>query len=149
MKTFLLEKQSILPRDVLFKLSTDVANFEKVLPKYFKSLKIINETPTEKLVLENISFLRKTLEVKTKHDIIHPNIHEIRILTGPLRGTSFYEDYEPSSIGTSIRIKVNVKLNGILKFIPFLNNILFRKMNSVMDEFIIASENYAKIHSLH
>ena len=114
------------------------------MPTYFKSLNVVKDDPTEKIVLEKISFLGQTISVKTKHVILPPNIHEVFILSGPLRETSFIENYEISPNGTDILISVNLQINGLLKLIPFLNKLLARKMSSVMNEFIDCAENYSK-----
>ena len=144
MKSFNLHRHSSLNRDVVFKISTNVANFHNIMPTYFKSLNVVKDDPTEKIVLEKISFLGQTISVKTKHVILPPNIHEVFILSGPLRETSFIENYEISPNGTDILISVNLQINGLLKLIPFLNKLLARKMSSVMNEFIDRAENYSK-----
>lgn len=144
MSKFNLVKKSNLHRDLIFKISTDVENFHKVMPEYFKSLKIIQNSSNEKIVLESIDFLGRKIEIKTKHVIIQPNLHEVFILTGPAKGTSFIEKYESNPTGTDISISVDLKLNGFLKLIPFLKLFLFKKMNSVMSEFIVCAESYSK-----
>ncbi len=144
MSKFNLVKKSNLHRDLIFKISTDVENFHKVMPEYFKSLKIIENTSNEKIVLESIDFLGRKIEIKTKHVIIPPNLHEVFILNGPAKGTSFIEKYESNPTGTDISISVDLKLNGFLKLIPFLKLLLFKKMNSVMSEFIVCAESYSK-----
>ena len=144
MSKFNLVKKSNLHRDLIFKISTDVENFHNVKPEYFKSLKIIQNSSNEKIVLESIDFLGRKIEIKTKHVIIPPNLHEVFILTGPAKGTSFIEKYESSPTGTDISISVDLKLNGFLKLIPFLKLLLFKKMNSVMSEFIVCAESYSK-----
>ena len=144
MSKFNLVKKSSLHRDLIFKISTDVENFHKVMPEYFKSLKIIENTSNEKIVLESIDFLGRKIEIKTKHVIIPPNLHEVFILNGPAKGTSFIEKYESNPTGTDISISVDLKLNGFLKLIPFLKLLLFKKMNSVMSEFIVCAESYSK-----
>ena len=90
------------------------------MPKYFKSLKIISNSLTEKIVLESNDFLGMKIKIKTKHIILKPNVHKVFILTGPAKGTSFIETYSPSSTGTDISILIHLKLNGFLKLIPFL-----------------------------
>lgn len=144
MKSFNLHRHSSLNRDVVFKISTNVANFNNIMPEYFKSLIVVKDNHREKIVLEKISFLGQTINVKTKHVILPPNTHEVFILSGPLRGTSFIENYEISSNGTDIVISVNLQINGLLKFIPFLDKLLARKMSSVMSEFINSADNYSK-----
>ncbi|MFB5601878.1 MAG: hypothetical protein ACPG6Z_03765 [Nitrosopumilus sp.] len=144
MSKFNLVKKSNLHRDLIFKISTDVENFHNVMPEYFKSLKIIQNSSNEKIVLESIDFLGRKIEIKTKHVIIPPNLHEVFILNGPAKGTSFIEKYESNPTGTDISISVDLKLNGFLKLIPFLKLLLFKKMNSVMSEFIVCAESYSK-----
>ena len=144
MSKFNLIQKSNLDRDLIFKISTDVENFHKVMPEYFKSLKIISNSSSEKIVLESIAFVGRQIEIKTKHVIIQPNLHEVFILTGPAKGTSFIETYVPSSVGTDISIEVDLQLTGILKLIPFLKIFLVKKMNNVMSEFITCAESYSK-----
>ncbi|MDC0209978.1 hypothetical protein OAJ66_02070 [Nitrosopumilus sp.] len=144
MSKFNLIQKSNLDRDLIFKISTDVENFHKVMPEYFKSLKIISNSSSEKIVLESIAFVGRQIEIKTKHVIIQPNLHKVFILTGPAKGTSFIETYVPSSVGTDISIEVDLQLTGILKLIPFLKIFLVKKMNNVMSEFITCAESYSK-----
>jgi len=144
MSKFNLIQKSNLDRDLIFKISTDVENFHKVMPEYFKSLKIISNSSSEKIVLESIAFVGRQIEIKTKHVIIPPNLHKVFILTGPAKGTSFIETYVPSSVGTDISIEVDLQLTGILKLIPFLKIFLVKKMNNVMSEFITCAESYSK-----
>ena len=144
MSKFNLIQKSNLDRDLIFKISTDVENFHKVMPEYFKSLKIISNSSSEKIVLESIAFVGRQIEIKTKHVIVQPNLHKVFILTGPAKGTSFIETYIPSSVGTDISIEVDLQLTGILKLIPFLKIFLLKKMNNVMSEFITCAESYSK-----
>tara|TARA_B100000809_G_scaffold234801_1_gene252560 strand:+ start:769 stop:1206 length:438 start_codon:yes stop_codon:yes gene_type:complete len=139
-----LIQTSKLDRDVIFKISTDVENFHKIMPKYFKSLKIISDSLNEKVVLESINFLGRKIKIKTKHVIVKPNVHQVFILTGPVRNTSFIETYDSTISGTNISILVDLKLHGILKLIPFLKILVLKKMNSVMSEFIMCAEIYSK-----
>lgn len=138
-------QKSNLERDVIFKISTDVENFHKIMPKYFKSLKIISNSLNEKIVLESIRFMRTKIEIKTKHVIVEPNVHKVFILSGPSKGTSFIETYDSNSMGTDISIIVDLKLNGVLNLIPFLKILLLKRMNSVMSEFIHCAEIYSKL----
>ena len=144
MSGFNLVQKSSLDRDIIFKISTDVENFHKIMPKYFKSLKIITNSLNEKVVLESIHFLGRKIKIKTKHIIVNPNIHKVFILTGPVSGTSFIETYDSTLSGTDISILVDLKLHGILKLIPFLKILILKRMNSVMSEFIICAEIYSK-----
>jgi len=144
MTSFNLVQNSTLERDVIFRISTDVENFHKIMPKYFQSLEILENSSNEIIVMESIDFLGKKIRIKTKHVIVEPNMHKVFILTGPVRGTSFIETYAPNSFGTDISILVNLKLNGFLKLIPFLGFLIKNRMNSVMSEFITCAESYSR-----
>jgi len=143
MTNFNLSGTSSLNRDVVFKISTNVKNFHTIMPNYFKSLDILSEDQSGIVVLEKINFLGQSVKVKTKHLIFPPNIHQVFVLTGPLKGTFFIENYEPSSSGTLISISINLKINGFLKCIPFIKTILGKKMSYVMLEFINCAEKYS------
>ena len=114
------------------------------MPKYFKSLTVISSSLNEIIVSESIHFLGIKIKIKTKHVILKPNIHNVFIFDGPVKGTSFIETYNSSLSGTDISILVDLKLHGILKLIPFLKILLLKRMNSVMSEFITCAEIYSK-----
>jgi len=139
-----LVQKSNLDCNTIFNISTDVENFHKIMPKYFKSLTIISNSLNEIIVSESIRFLGIKIKIKTKHVILKPNIHKVFILDGPVKGTSFIETYNSSLSGTDISILVDLKLHGILKLIPFLKFLLLKRMNSVMSEFITCAEIYSK-----
>ena len=144
MKIFSLKKCSSVSRDDLFQISTDIENFDSIMPNYFKSLSVVEESSKEKFVDEQITFLGRTVSVRTKHVIIHPNIHEVYILTGPLKGTSFIENYSEYDSGTEVTITISLHLNGFLRFIPFIQNIIARRMEFVMIEFLSCAEKFLK-----
>ena len=144
MKTFSLKKYSSTSRDDLFQISTDIENFSFIMPNYFKSLSVVKESSSEKLVDERISFLGKIVEVRTKHVITPPGIHEVYILTGPLKGTFFIEHYDESGTGTKVTIMISLCLNGFIRFIPFLKNIIAKRMEYVMTEFVLCAEKFLK-----
>ena len=59
MSVFTMRKSSILSRDDLFNISTDVSNFHNVFPKYFKSIKIVDESDYVKKHLKQYIFWTK------------------------------------------------------------------------------------------
>ena len=133
---FTLKKQSRMNRDMLYSISTDIENFSNIMPKHFKYLKIKKRLRNEIFVDEKIYFS----DVKVKHVISSPDIHEVHILSGMLSGTSFIEHYVETTNGTDITIDVSIKLNGVTKlFIPF-GFFLKWHMSKVMQEFLRSSE---------
>ena len=140
MMHFTLKKNSRANRDRLYSVSIDVENFSNIMPKYFKSMTIKKSIKNEIYVDEKIHFLNSFLDVKTKHVIIHPRIHEVHILSGLLRGSSFVESYDEMYDGTNVVINVSIKLNGISKLLlPFVF-LIKRQMTRVMDEFLNSAE---------
>ena len=140
MMGFTLKKNSKADRDKLYAISIDVENFPNIMPKYFKSITMKKTTGNEAFVDEKIHFLGSLVDVKTKHVIIHPRMHEVHILSGPLRGSSFVESYDKMQDGTNVVIDVSIKLNGISKFIFLFGFLIKRQMAKVMDEFLDSAE---------
>ena len=140
MMGFTLKKNSTINRDKLYAISVDIKNFPNIMPKYFKSTSVKKVIRNEKFVDERIYFLGNTVDVKTKHVIIHPRIHEVHILSGPLQGSSFVESYEKMQDGTKVIIDVLINLNGITKIIFPFSFLIKRQMDKVMDEFLNSAE---------
>ena len=139
---FRLKENSKVNRDKLFSISIDVENFPSLMPKYFESIIITKTIGNEIFVDERIHFLDNILNVKTKHLIVHPRKHEVRILSGLMRGSSFVEFYDETSNGTNVTIDVLINLNGISKlFLPF-RFLIKRQMVKVMNEFINSAERF-------
>ncbi len=127
-------------RNKLFSISIDVENFPSLMPKHFESIIITKTIGNEIFVDEKIHFLSSILNVKTKHLIIHPRKHEVHILSGLMRGSSFVEFYDETSDGTNVTIDVLINLNGISKlFLPF-RFLIKRQMAKTMDEFLNSAE---------
>ena len=141
---FTLKKNSVMIRDRLFSISTDVENFPNLMPKYFKSILIRKSIGNKIFVDEKIRFLGNFLNVKTKHVVIHPRTHEVHILSGLMSGSSFIEFYDKSPDGTNVTIDVSVNLNGISKIFSPFGFLIKRQMARVMDEFLNSAEkNYS------
>lgn len=140
MKQFTLKRFSKLSQSDIFQISTDVENFHNIMPNYFKSLDVLEENEYGKIVNEKINFLGISTQIKTKHIVIPPNMHGIHILTGPLKGTSFVESYVEKDNGTMIAIDVTLHFNNFFKPFPFLQNLIVKKMNKTMDEFVQCAE---------
>ncbi len=143
MKKFNLKSHSKLPPEKIFALSTDIENFQQIMPNHFKSLDIIDENKYGMIVNEKIDFLGMPMNIRTKHVIIPPNIHEVHILSGPASGTSFIESYVRSGSGTLVSIDVNLQFHGFLKFLSFLHDFVAQKMAKTMNEFIQSAEAYS------
>ena len=140
MKQFTLERFSKLSQSDIFQISTDVENFHKIMPDYFKSLDVLEDGKYGMIVNEKLHFFGIPTQIKTKHIVIPPSIHGIHILTGPLKGSSFVESYVEKDAGTIITIDVTLHFNNFFKLFPFLQDLVVKKMSKTMDEFVQCAE---------
>ncbi len=135
---FVLTRISPIQRDRLYSISTDIENFSNIMPRHFKSLKIEKTEGHTVIANERIYFS----DVKVKHIILKPEIHEVHIVSGILKGTSFVEHYKEIQKGTEIVINASIKLNGILQMLYPFGFIIKWQMSRVMKEFVDLSEKY-------
>ena len=141
MPKFQFTKIVDVQRDKIFQISTDYENFTKVLPAYFKELKIIEKKENTTIIQEKIEFLGRTVDVLTEHVVEMPDRHIVRMLDGQAKGSVFDERYVIDGNKTKITINVDFVLGGSLKIIGmFAKGKIKQSMNMVMDEFV----NYAK-----
>jgi len=139
---FKFKRHTVLSQPIIFKISTDIENFKNVMPNYFKSLEIIEKKDSQIIVLEKIKFIGINLKIKTKHEILKPDIHKVYILSGPTKGSEFIETYIPSKNGSDIIIEIKLGFNGCMKIFSFLEGYIAKKMEMVMNEFIFSAEKY-------
>ena len=144
MPKFQFTKIVDVERDLIFEISTDYENFTRVLPDYFKELKIIKKEEKSTIIQERLQFLGRTVNVMTEHIIEKPDRHIVKMLDGQSRGTVFDERYQMDGKKTKITIKVDLILHGSLKILGLLaKGKIKQNMNMVMDQFV----NYAKTQS--
>ena len=66
MPKFQFTKTVDVQRDLIFQISTDYQSFTKILPNYFKELKIIEESGNRTKIQEKLQFLGRTVDVLTE-----------------------------------------------------------------------------------
>ena len=141
MPKFEFSKIVDVQRDLIFQISTDYENFTKVLPAYFKELKIVEKNGDSTKIQEKLQFLGKTVDVLTEHVIEKPDRHIVKMLDGQARGSIFDEKYEIEGERTKITINVDFVLHGGLKIMgAFAKGKIKQSMNTVINE----SVSYAK-----
>jgi len=137
MPKFQFRKIVDIERDKIFQISTDYENFTKVLPAYFKELKIVEKKENTTIIQEKIEFLGRTVDVLTEHVVDLPDRHIVRMLDGQAKGSVFDERYEIDGDKTKITINVDFVLHGGLKILGmFAKGKIKQSMNMVMDEFV-------------
>ena len=137
MPKFQFTKIVDVQRDKIFQISTDYENFTKVLPAYFKELRIIEKKQNITIIQEKLEFLGRTVDVLTEHVVKMPDRHIVRMLDGQAKGSVFDERYEIDGDKTKITINVDFVLHGGLKILGmFAKGKIKQSMNMVMDEFV-------------
>tara|TARA_B100001750_G_scaffold248562_1_gene281196 strand:+ start:5254 stop:5691 length:438 start_codon:yes stop_codon:yes gene_type:complete len=144
MSKFQFTKIIDVERDLIFQISTDYENFTKILPNYFKELKIVKQNGDTTVMQERLEFLGRDINVLTEHVIEKPDRHIVKMLDGKAKGTIFDERYEIDGKKTIVNISVDLVLHGGLKILgTFAKGKIKENMNIVMNEFV----NYAKSKS--
>ena len=142
MSKFSFVKVVDVDRDKFFAISTNYENFKKILPNYFKELKIIESSGNKTKIFETLNFLGKTVDVTTEHTIEKPDRHIVKMLDGQAKGTIFDELYEKDGNGTKVTINVNFVLQGGLKILGmFAKKKIKNSMELVLDEFADYAKN--------
>ena len=144
MSKFQFTKIIDVERDLIFQISTDYENFTKIIPNYFKELKIVKQNGDTTVIQERLEFLGRDINVLTEHVIEKPDRHIVKMLDGKAKGTIFDERYEIDGKKTIVNISVDLVLHGGLKILgTFAKGKIKENMNIVMNEFV----NYAKSKS--
>jgi len=142
MSKFSFVKVVDVDRDKFFAISTNYENFKKILPNYFKELKIIESSGNKTKIFETLNFLGRTVDVTTEHIIEKPDRHIVKMLDGQAKGTIFDELYEKDGNGTKVTINVNFVLQGSLKILGmFAKQKIKNSMELVLDEFADYAKN--------
>ena len=142
MPKFSFVKVVDVDRDKFFAISTNYENFKKILPNYFKELKIIESSGNKTKIFETLNFLGRTVDVTTEHIIEKPDRHIVKMLDGQAKGTIFDELYEKDGNGTKVTINVNFVLQGSLKILGmFAKQKIKNSMELVLDEFADYAKN--------
>lgn len=138
----IFEKIVKADRKKIFELTTNYENFQKILPQYYPSVRIISVRGNVSVVEEHLRIGGRELVMMVKHVIDKPVLHEIFIIGGDAKGTHIIKRYESTSHGTKMTLEVDWKLKGIMKLSNFFGkNKISDEYSKIIDEFIILAES--------
>jgi len=138
----IFEKIVKADRKKIFELATNYENFQKILPQYYPSVRIISVRGNVSVVEEHLRIGGRELVMMVKHVIDEPILHEIFIIGGDAKGTHIIKRYESTSHGTKMTIEVDWKLKGIMKLSDFFGkNKIPGEYSKIIDEFIVIAES--------
>ncbi len=128
-------------RNKVFDIATNFKEFQKILPEYFPSIRVRSIRHNVAVVEEHIRISGKELVLMTKHVIQYPELHEIFVIGGDLKGSHIVEKYETTEQGTKITFDADIKLNGTLRITDFfMKGKIMRGFTNIIDEFAKIAE---------
>tara|TARA_B100000029_G_scaffold15329_1_gene15758 strand:+ start:5521 stop:5943 length:423 start_codon:yes stop_codon:yes gene_type:complete len=98
-----------------FKILTDFENFESILPEYYSLITTKSVRDESSLAVEHLHLLGNEFVIMAKHFIKLPNIHEMRVIGGDIKGSYMIEKVIESNDKTKIIVDVDIKTSKRLK----------------------------------
>ena len=129
-------------RNKVFDIAANYEEFQKTLPEYFTSIRVRSSRDNVAIVEEHVKISGKELVMMTKHVTQYPEIHEVFVIGGDVKGSHIVEKYESVDDGTKITVDADIKLKGTLKIIGFFGKGKITKgFVKIMDEFAKIAES--------
>ena len=120
MPKFHFEKKVKAERSKVFEIVANFENFQKILPKYFSSIRIKSSRGDTTIAEEHVRLAGFELVMMTKHITKYPQLHEVFVIGGDAKGSHIVERYENVPSGTKIKVDVELKLSGKLRIANYL-----------------------------
>ncbi|MEX2193423.1 MAG: polyketide cyclase [Nitrosarchaeum sp.] len=141
MPKIIFEKIIKADRKKVFELTTNYENFQKILPQYYPSIRVISVRGNVSVVEEHLQIAGRELVMMAKHVIDEPILHEIFIIGGDAKGTHIIKRYESISHGTKLTLEIDWKLKGMMKLSNFFGkNKVLNDYSKIIDEFAVIAE---------
>ena len=141
MPKIIFEKIIKADRKKVFELTTNYENFQKILPQYYPSIRVISVRGNVSVVEEHLRIAGQELVMMAKHVIDEPILHEIFIIGGDAKGTHIIKRYESIPHGTKLTLEIDWKLKGMMKLSNlFGKNKILTDYSRIIDEFIAIVE---------
>ena len=126
-------------RNKVFDIAANYEQFEKLLPKYFPSIRIRSVRGNVAIVEEHLKIAGREMIMMTKHVTKYPELHESFVIGGDAKGSHILEKYESIQDGTKITVKANLKLKWPIQIIAFFGK------SKIKNEFVKIMDEFAKI----
>lgn len=142
MPKIIFEKIIKADRKKVFELTTNYENFQKILPQYYPSVRVISVRGNVSVVEEHLRIGGRELVMMVKHVIDEPLLHEIFIIGGDAKGTHIIKRYEHIPHGTKLTLEIDWKLKGMMKLSDFFGkNKILNDYSKIIDEFVAIAEH--------
>lgn len=139
---FSIEKIVKADLERTFDVLTDLASLQKIIPRYFPSVRIRSTRGSVSIVEEHLVIAEKELVMMTKHVINRPHTHEVYVIGGDAKGSQIIERYDSVGQGTKITVNVDFKPKGTLKITGFFGkDKIVNDFSEILNEFALIAEN--------
>jgi len=128
-------------RNKIFDIAANYEQFQKILPKYFSSIRVLSVRGNTAVVEEHIRIAGREFVMMTKHVTKYPELHEIFVIGGDAKGSHITERYESIKDGTKITVEADLNLSTTLKIVTFFGKAKIKKgFTKIIDEFAKIAE---------
>ena len=139
---FSLEKVIHAKREDVFKIFSNYENYEKLIPKYFPSIRIRSVRGNIAVVEEHLKLGDLELILMSKHVTTPFVLHEVYVIGGKSKGSYIKQEFVEIPEGTKILIDVDLKLTGLIKIPKVLDKSkLIENYSNLLNDLAILCEN--------
>ena len=138
---FSLEKIINAKRKDVFDIFSNYEQYEKLIPKYFPSIRIRSVRGETAVVEEHLKLGELELILMSKH-VSKPHVlHEVYVIGGKSKGSYIRQEFIEIPEGTKILVDVDLKLMGMLKIPKLLDKSkLSQNYSNLLDDLGILCE---------
>ena len=138
---FSLEKIINAKRKDVFDIFSNYEQYEKLVPKYFPSIRIRSVRGETAVVEEHLKLGELELILMSKH-VSKPNVlHEVYVIGGKSKGSYIRQEFIEIPEGTKILVDVDLKLMGMMKIPKLLDKSkLSQNYSNLLDDLGILCE---------
>ena len=138
---FSLEKIINAKRKDVFDIFSNYEQYEKLIPKYFPSIRIRSVRGETAVVEEHLKLGDLELILMSKH-VSKPNVlHEVYVIGGKSKGSYIRQEFIEIPEGTKILVDVDLKLMGMMKIPKLLDKSkLSQNYSNLLDDLAILCE---------
>ncbi|NND86120.1 MAG: polyketide cyclase [Nitrosopumilus sp.] len=142
MPKFSLEKTVNAKIDNVFEIFANFENYQNLVPQYYPSVRVRSVRGNISVVEEHFLLGNIELLIMAKHVSKKPILHEVFVIGGDVKGSTFRQKFIELENATKILIDVDLKFKGKLKIKNlFGNNSFSHYYDRIIDAFVKIAEN--------
>jgi carbon monoxide dehydrogenase subunit G len=137
-----VEKIIRAERQHVFDIVANYENFARIMPQYFKSIRVRSVRDNTAVVEERLQIGSRELVMMTKHVTTYPETHIVIVIGGDAKGSRFVERFSKIREGTQLVVEADIKLPGVMKLAGiFVKRKIALEFSKIIDEFARIAES--------